>query len=308
MGRIEKEILEKISGAVDSPLLASEPLAAHTTYRVGGSAEYMLNPATSDEAARAYRLAWKEGFPVTLLGGGSNVIAPDAGIEGLTIKLAHGEAPVRYLDRGKVVVDAGAGLVDLARAAASRGLGGLEPVAGIPGTVGGAVIMNAGTKDGEIGSIVRKVEVMTQAGRRRVLSAGEMSFGYRRSVLQGSGWLVLRVELKLRRGDGRVLVREIERVQEERWSKFPLETPNAGSVFKRPPGDFAGRLIEEAGCKGLRIGDAMVSTRHANFILNAGAATSEEIIALIAEVRKRVFDHSGVYLQMEQIPLCPAGG
>jgi UDP-N-acetylmuramate dehydrogenase len=178
---------------------------------------------------------------------------------------------------------------------------GLTDVAGVPGTVGGAVLMNAQVVGAATGDLLDRVEVLTPSGRRRAFRGKELSFGYRRSLFQGTDWLILRVAFRLERGDPACIVDEVE-TEWNRWrSQFPLEPPNAGSVFKRPPGDYAGRLIEEAGCKGLRVGGAVVSDRHANFIHNVDNASTGDILKLIDEIRRRVYRMSGVYLELEQI-------
>jgi UDP-N-acetylmuramate dehydrogenase len=304
---MKKSVIDRIRGSIRGNILLSEPLENHTTYQVGGNAEYLVAARDSEEASLVYAFAVSEGIPLTILGWGSNVIAPDAGIEGIVLKTLSDNARVRFQDDGIVQVDAGKNLVDLARIAGERGLSGLEPIAGIPGTVGGALIMNAGTKEGDIASVTRSVEVVTPGGKRHVFDEKECAFGYRRSLFKETGWLVLGAELQLRSGDPATICAGIDCIQAERNDKFPLELPSAGSVFKRPPGDYAGRLIEEAGCKSLRIGGAIVSERHANFIINDGGATAADIIGLIAEIRKRVFDAFGVYLELEQIPLPVTG-
>jgi UDP-N-acetylmuramate dehydrogenase len=275
----------------------------HTTYRVGGAAEILVRPATAADAARLYRFARASGIPVTVIGAGSNVIAPDEGIAGVVIETKHALTEIAY--HGSALVRAGAGvpLVDLARDAALRSLRGLEPVSCIPGTVGGAVVMNAGTRDGDTASVLERVGVCTSSGRTRIFAGSELGFGYRRSIVLGSDWLILWAELRLEPGDARDSLAAIDAQWNERKSKYPLDVPSAGSVFKRPPGDYAGRLIEASGCKGMRVGGALVSERHANFIVNTGSATASDITELIARVRKTVYDKTGTYLELEQIPL-----
>ncbi len=303
MGDRIKKTIEKIKSVTGARVIAGGALAEYTTYKVGGAAEYLIDPANIEEAAWIYQNARREGIPLTFLGAGSNVIAPDEGIEGITVILNGSDVPPVFHDGGILQVEAGVSLVELAKLSAGEGFSGFEPVAGIPGTVGGAIMMNAGTDDGNISDILVKAEVLTPSGRRFYLARREMAFGYRKSIFQGSGWLILKAEFRLGRGKKEQLMRKIEMIQEERWAKFPMDLPNAGSVFKRPSGDYAGRLIEDAGCKGLRTGGAMVSERHANFILNMGNASSKDIIGLAEKIREIVFKRSGVYLEMEQIPL-----
>lgn len=284
-------------------MLPSEPLSNHTTYRIGGEAEILVCASSSDEASAVYRFAGKEEIPLTVLGAGSNVIAPDGGIDGIVLKLESSRAAVEFGGDGIVVSDAGVPLLALARAAAGKGLGGLVSIAGVPGTVGGAVLMNARVDKEDTASFLISVEVLTSSGKRRVFRRGELPFGYRSSIFQDSDWLILRAAFKLQPGDPGRLLEEVEE-EWKRWrTNFPLEPPNAGSVFKRPPGDYAGRLIEEAGCKGLRMGGAIVGEQHANFIFNVDNATAADILGLIDEVRRRTYEKTGVYLELEQIPL-----
>jgi UDP-N-acetylmuramate dehydrogenase len=299
--------IETIRERMGERLRSSVALSGLTTYGVGGEAEYLAEPSGEAEAEFVYREAVRHGIPVTVIGWGSNVIAPDEGIGGLVIRTRNDRARVSFPTRSTVYAEAGAGLMAIAREAATRGLGGMEAIAGIPGTLGGAIVMNAGTNTGDLSSVLVSVTAITPAGRRRTVSRDEAGFGYRRSIFQDSGWLILGARLRLTRSATRDVIERLERIGRERAEKFPLDIPSAGSVFKRPPGDYAGRLIEAAGCKGLRVGGAMVSERHANFIVNAGGATAGDILGLITELRRRVFDSSGVWLEMEQIPLSPTG-
>ena len=300
---MQSSLRDKIRDLVRGEVLPGEPLMNHTTYRVGGEAEILVRPTTAADATRLYRFAKTSDVPLTIIGAGSNVIAPDEGVAGVVVETKNALAGIAYV--GKALVKAGSGvpLVDLARDAARRGLRGLEPISCIPGTVGGAVVMNAGTREGDTGSVLERIGVCTSAGRTRIFGAREMGFGYRRSFLLGSDWLVLWAEFRLAPGDSQAAIEAIDKQWEERSGKYPLDTPSAGSVFKRPPGDYAGRLIEVCGCKGMRVGGALVSERHANFIVNAGSATASDIMELIARVRKAVYDKTGTYLELEQIPL-----
>ncbi len=295
---------DKIRSLVRGEVLPGEPLMNHTTYRVGGAAEVLVRPATVADAIRVYRFAKAGGAPLAVIGAGSNVIAPDDGLAGIVIETKNALAGIAY--RGHELARAGAGvsLVDLARDAARRGFGGLEPLSCIPGTVGGAVVMNAGTRAGDTAGVLERIGVCTSSGRTRIFGARELGFGYRRSIVLGSDWLVLWAEFRIAPGDPVNSLRAIDEQWEERSRKFPLEEPSAGSVFKRPPGDYAGRLIEACGCKGMRVGGALVSERHANFIVNTGSATASDIMELIARIRKAVYEKTGIYLELEQIPLC----
>ena len=300
---MQNSLNDKIRERVRGEVLPGEPLMNHTTYRVGGAAEILVRPATAADATRLYRFAKMNNVPLTIIGAGSNVIAPDEGISGVVVETKNALAGIAYI--GNTLVRAGSGvpLVDLARDAAQRGLRGLEPISCIPGTVGGAVVMNAGTREGDTASVLERIGVCTSAGRMRIFAAREMGFGYRKCIVLGSDWLVLWAEFRLAPGDPQDSLRAIDEQWEERSSKYPLDTPSAGSVFKRPPGDYAGRLIEVCGCKGMRVGGALVSERHANFIVNTGSATASDIMELIARVRRVVYEKTGTYLELEQIPL-----
>jgi len=295
---MEDKYLKIIKDNVGGSILIGEPLADHTTYRVGGKADCLICPDSPKGAGWLYNYAKKESIPLTILGAGSNVIAPDAGIRGIVLKLQNDAAEIAFSGNNMIVADAGVTLIDLARAAAEKGLCGFEPIAGIPGTVGGAVFMNAGTKEGDTASLLEEVEVIT-GGKNRTFSPDELAFGYRTSAFQKTDWLILRAVFRLQKGSPEHIRKGIDKIFAERQEKFPLDSPNAGSVFKRPPGDYAGRLIEEADCKGLTIGGASVSNRHANFIITSGNATASDIVELISMMRRRVFEKFGIYLELE---------
>lgn len=292
---------ERLPGGV----FPGEPLKEYTTYRVGGEAEALVVPRSREDAAWVFRFATSSGIPLTILGAGSNVIVPDAGIAGIVLVTKSSEARIEFGEGGCVSADAGVPLQDLVDAAAARGRGGLEPLAGIPGTVGGAVVMNAGTRDTETADLLARIEYVTPAGERREVPRSELSFAYRRSEFLGGGSLVLGAEFRLEPADPAAARKRIDAFIADRWSKYPMDLPSAGSVFKRPPGDYPGRLIELAGCKGMRVGGALVSERHANFIVNDGGATAADIVELIDRVRARVRAACGVELELEQIVLSP---
>jgi UDP-N-acetylmuramate dehydrogenase len=294
-----REIRTGISGGV----LLAEPLARHTTYRVGGPAEVLASPATREEAAWLCGFAKRSGAPLTVLGAGSNVIAPDAGIAGVVLHMRQPKGRIEFMDGWRVSADAGVMLEDLVRAASSRGYGGLEPLAGVPGTVGGAVVMNAGTRDTETASLVASVDALDADGKRRVFAREDLAFGYRYSVFKDPGRLVLGAEFRLGPADPAESLQRIDAFVADRWKKYPMDGSSAGSVFKRPPGDYPGRLIEAAGCKGMRVGGALVSERHANFIVNTGTATAADIVELVERVRRAVFEKTGIRLELEQIIL-----
>ena len=292
------EIRSLVRGAVR----VGEPLARHTTFRIGGPADLLVEPADEADLARVVGWARGRGVPVTLLGGGSNVLAPDEGLRGLVIRVGldflHWEEPDPDGRRG-VVVGAGTALARLVHEAARRGCRGLEPCAGIPGTVGGALVMNAGTRDGSIGQVVDWVRVVDGEGRLAVWPRSRCGFAYRTSRMQQEGVTVVAARLVLAPGDPAAILAEIRRHTAYRQQTQPLRYPNCGSVFKNPPGNAAGRLIEACGLKGLRHGGAQISEQHANFIINLGGATAEDVLALMSRAWRCVRQRFGIVLEPE---------
>jgi len=278
-------------------LVRDEPMSRHTYLRLGGPAAYFGTPETLEDLDRMVAWARSVGLPVRVSGGGSNVLVADEGVEALVVSLRRCSRGVTFDDeRAEVQAGAGVMLPGLARQAAERGLAGLEFAIGIPGSVGGALQTNAGIGDGRcIGDLVRSVEVL-RGGERAALGRNEITFEYRTTSLRGSGDLVLGATLGLRPGTSAKIEAEMRRLLEARQATQPTSEPNAGSVFRNPPGDHAGRLVEAAGCKGLRIGGAIVSTLHANFIVQDGTATTKDVTDLMVEVRARVLDQFGVVL------------
>lgn len=274
------------------------PLAELTTWRIGGPAEVVVEPEQVETIIRLRRLAAAEGWPLRVLGNGSNVLAPDGAVSGIVLRLAGALNRVDY-EGDLVRAEAGAFLPKLARDAAARGLTGLECVVGVPGTVGGGVVMNAGVPEGTLGQVVRWAEVLRPDGRIDRLTAADLAFAHRDSRLQHEPGLVLRAELRLGEGDPAAITETMDRHMAHRRATQPLNLPSAGSVFRRPPGAHPGALLEEAGCKGLRRGGAEVSELHANWIVNRGGATAAEVRWLIIEMRRRVREQSGVELHLE---------
>ena len=273
----------------DLGLVRDEPMSRHTYMRLGGPAAYFGIPETLEDLDRMVAWARESRVPVRVAGGGSNVLIADAGVRALVLSLRRCCGTVVFDDEAcEVAAGAGVMLPGLARQAAERGFAGLEFAIGIPGSVGGALQTNAGIGDGRcIGDLVRSVEVLRD-GRRVTLGRDEVTFEYRTTSLRGSGDVVLGARLVLQRGERAAIEAEMRRLLEARQASQPTSEPNAGSVFRNPPGDHAGRLIEAAGCKGLRVGGAQVSTLHANFIVQDGTATTKDVTDLMAEVRRRV--------------------
>jgi UDP-N-acetylmuramate dehydrogenase len=298
--------IRELERSVKGKALRSARLSDYTTYRTGGEAELLIEPSDEEDLIAAIRHAHSADLPLTILGAGSNVIAPDAGISGVVIVTRGCIDSIGFLTGDIVRAGAGVMLDDLIDATADRGLKGLEELAGIPGTVGGAIVMNAGTRSAEISDHLSGLVVLNGSGLRMELDPAELGFGYRSSKLQGSEWLVVSADFSLQPGDSAALRERAAIIRDSRRERYPWDLPNAGSVFKHPPGHNAGRLIEDAGCKGMRSGGAAVSELHANFIVNEGGASSSEIMDLICRVRARVRDRSGISLELEQIPLTGA--
>jgi UDP-N-acetylmuramate dehydrogenase len=295
--------IRELEQAIQGRVLRTEQLRQYTTYRTGGEAEVLIQPSREKDLVTVVRLARERGIPLVVLGAGSNVIAPDDGLDGIVVVVRGCLDSMRFLSDMKARAGAGAMLDDLIDAAGARGYAGLEELAGIPGTVGGALYMNAGTRNAEISDCLSRLSVLTESGRKLVLDRSELHFEYRKSSLQDSGWLILSAEFQLSTGRTEALRSRAEEIRKSRQKRYPWDLPNAGSVFKHPPGGNAGRLIEEAGCKGLRVGDAAVSAVHANFIVNLGKARSADIVELIDLVESRVFEKTGIHLELEQIIL-----
>lgn len=277
---------------------AYEPLARHTYLRLGGAARYFAEPQGFGELERLMDWTRVARLPLRVIGGGSNLLIADEGVQALVISLRRVSGGFGF-EGTQVVAGSAVMLPALARAAAERSLGGLEFAIGIPGTVGGALMSNAGIGDGrDIGSLVQSVEVMGGRGRQTLLPA-QLQFGYRQSALRHAGVMVIAATLQLTPRPRAEIEAEMRRLLEQRQASQPTADPNAGSIFRNPPGDHAGRLIDAAGCKGLRVGGAHVSELHANFIVHDGTATAADVVALMEQVQERVFSHAGVWLTPE---------
>ena len=274
------------------------PLARHTYLRLGGPARYLAIPGDIEQLQQLLGWARAEGLSLRVLGGGSNLLVADAGIDALVVSLRRAAGSFTFIGE-RVVAGAAVMLPALSRAAAERSLGGLEFAVGIPGAVGGALNSNAGIGDGRsIGLLVEEVEVIGGRGRSTI-PRSELFFGYRRSSLRGAGVMVLGATLRLQPRPKEEIEAELRTLLEQRQATQPTAGPNAGSVFRNPEGDYAGRLIEAAGCKALSVGAATVSDLHANFFVHDGTATTAEMVGLMALVQRRVLDHAGVRLQPE---------
>lgn len=281
----------------DENIRENEPMSRHTTFKTGGSADLMLLPASEDELLEAVKLCSENSLPYLIIGNGSNLLVTDKGIRGVVIKLGRDFAKIDV--EGNVIsAQAGALLSATANAALKAELSGMEFAAGIPGTVGGAVCMNAGAYGGELKDIIKEVRVLDK-DEVKTLSNTQAGFVYRGSRVMNEGMIVLSAVFELEKGSKEDIRSLMNDYSQRRRSKQPLDKPSAGSTFKRPEGDFAGRLIEVAGLKGYSIGGAKVSDKHCGFIINDGEASSTDILELIDFVRKKVYESSGVMLEPE---------
>ena len=284
----------------ESQVLLDEPMSRHTTFEIGGPADCLIFPTTTEEVQQVLALVNEYKLPLTVLGNGSNVLVKDGGIRGVVLKFNGPMSAIRLSGDGThIVADAGAHLKDVSEFAAKNGLTGLEYACGIPGSIGGAIFMNAGAYDGETKNVAYAVRAVTRAGELKEYKADELGLGYRRSIFQGNGELICQVELALQKGDMAAIQAKIADFTQRRESKQPLELPSAGSTFKRPQGYFAGTLIDQTGLKGLTVGGAQVSKKHAGFVVNFNHATARDVQGVIAEVQKRVLARHGVQLYPE---------
>ncbi len=277
----------------------NEPMYRHTTFRVGGPVTLMALPRSVEELSTAVSLAKEAGIEPFFLGRGSNLLVADRGAEAFLIKLAGGLDRLELLGENSLYVGAGVTLAQAAVFALEHALTGLEFAHGIPGTLGGGVFMNAGAYDGELSQVISWADVLDETGRRFRLEGPDLELGYRTSVFSRKPWVVTGARLDLTPGDPAAIRARMEDLSHRRRSKQPLEFPSAGSTFKRPAGHFAGALIQEAGLKGVRIGGAQVSEKHAGFVVNTGGATSDDILSLIRLVRDTVLEKTGVLLEPE---------
>lgn len=291
-------LAERLRKVPDLTVGRDVPLAGHTTFRIGGPAEWLVEVPTLRGLRELLSLVDATGTPFCLLGLGSNVLIPDEGLPGVVVHLT---GYFRRWRLGGRRVSAGGALAlgQLARRMCQRGLTGLEALSGFPSTVGGAVYMNAGCYGTEIKDVLVRATVVDRRGRLRKLAVDDLGAGYRSTALQGTGDIVTRATFELQPGDGDRAMARIQELNKRRWKSLPSGVPNAGSIFRNPAGDYAGRLIEEAGLKGRRAGGAEISEKHANVIVNRGDATAEEVLSLMSEARQAVEERFDVALEPE---------
>jgi len=278
--------------------LPNEPLSKHTSFRIGGSVDWFLVPDDAAEFMRIFDICITENIPVFVLGKGSNVLFGDKGFRGVVLSTDRLTA-IHALSENRIYVESGAELKDVCAFAQSNSLTGLEFACGIPGSIGGAVYMNAGAYDGEMRNVVSCVSVLCEDGSRIEIAQDDMKFGYRTSCIQQEGGVILSATFQLEHCDKNEIAAKMADFDARRKEKQPLDMPSAGSTFKRPEGHFAGKLIMDAGLRGISIGGAQVSELHCGFVINKGGATAADVLALIEHVRQTVYAQSGVWLEPE---------
>lgn len=278
-------------------LTENEPMSKHTTFRIGGIADLFVS-ADEKSLPQLLKEAADEKIPVTIIGNGSNLLVGDGGIRGLVIEIGKGMDNIEISDN-VMTVGAGTLLSKAANAAAAHGLSGMEFAAGIPGSVGGAVVMNAGAYGGEMKDIIKDVDVITREGEYRRLSLEELELSYRHSCIIENEYIVVRARLMLQEKDEAQIRQVMEDLKNRRIEKQPLNFPSAGSTFKRPEGYFAGKLIMDAGLRGYSVGGAQVSEKHCGFVINKGGATASDVVKLMNDVRDKVMEEFGVELEPE---------
>ena len=279
-------------------ILIDEPMSRHTTFRVGGPADFFVTPKAKEEVRDVICICKEAGMPYYIIGNGSNLLVSDAGYRGVIVQIYKEMNEVK-VEGDLVKAQAGALLSGIAAKALGAELSGFEFASGIPGTIGGACVMNAGAYGGEMKDVLESVTVLTGEGKIIELGRNELELGYRTSVIAKKGYIVLGAVLKLERGDGEKIKTYMDELKEKRVTKQPLEYPSAGSMFKRPQGYFAGKLIEDAGLRGFQVGGAQVSEKHCGFVINRDHATAADIMELMRQVQIRVKENSGVDLEPE---------
>lgn len=296
---MKKEIREKFCELLGKDkVLFEEPMSSHTTFRIGGPAEVFLMPESYEQIRSALALCREEGVPYFVLGNGSNLLVSDSGYRGVIIQMDRNMGDIE-LKGTEIRACAGALLSSVAAAARKSSLTGFEFAGGIPGTLGGAVVMNAGAYGGEMKDVLREVTVMTKEGDIRVIPSDRLELGYRTSIIKKTGYLVLEAVISLEKGDPQAIQEKTKELASKRTEKQPLDYPSAGSTFKRPEGYFAGKLIMDSGLRGFRVGGAQVSEKHCGFVINTGGATAKDVKELMDHVIRTVKENYNITLEPE---------
>lgn len=293
--KLHQQLEQRLPGL---ELRLAEPMSRHTTFRVGGPAALMALPKRTEELVEAVKLARAWEIPTVMVGNGSNLLVDDRGVDAFVVKTVPQYSQCR-MEGEEVTAQAGVLLSQLATRAAENNLAGLEFAHGIPGSLGGGVTMNAGAYGGELKQVVTQVGVLLPSGEVEAWDAAQCQFSYRHSAFSDGQHLVLWAKLRLQQGDGQTIREHMRDFAARRREKQPLEYPSAGSTFKRPQGQFAAALIDQCGLKGLRVGGAMVSEKHAGFVINTGGATCTDVLRLMEQIQERVFQATGVELEPE---------
>lgn len=288
--------LQKIVG--EAGILVDEPMSAHTTFRVGGPADYFVTVKNAHEIGEILKLCKEMDIPFFLLGNGSNLLVGDQGCRGIVVQTQK-EMGMIQVEGTKIRAGAGALLSKIGAEALANALTGFEFAAGIPGTLGGACVMNAGAYGGEMKDILAEVTVLTAEGEEKVIPAKDLELGYRTSAILKNGYIVVEAVIQLERGDPAAIRARMDELREQRVTKQPLDYPSAGSTFKRPEGYFAGKLIQDAGLRGFQVGGAQVSEKHCGFVINKDHATAADIVSLMEQVSAKVEEQFGVKLEPE---------
>lgn len=293
-------IYEKLLDLLEKDRIKTgEEMKKHTTFRVGGPAAFFVTPKDEKELAQTVSLCRREAIPFFLLGNGSNLLVADTGFDGVVVSMSGLCGCEADAESGLIRAGAGISLAKIAKEAFNASLTGFEFAAGIPGSLGGAVVMNAGAYGSELKDVLCRAKVLTPEGELKKLSGEELCLGYRTSCVMSRGYIVTEAEICLKPGDKEAVKARMDELAGKRKEKQPLDYPSAGSTFKRPEGKYAGELIEKAGLKGFALGGAQVSEKHCGFVINRNHATAREVMSLIEEVKKRVYETSQVELEME---------
>lgn len=297
--RMNQELGKKLLSILkEEQVKKDEPMKSHTTFRVGGPADYFVTPQTAEEVAKVIEACTQEKAPYYIVGNGSNLLVSDKGYEGVIIQIYKQMNQVK-VEGAQIHAQAGALLSMIAKRALDAELTGFEFAAGIPGTLGGACVMNAGAYGGEMKDVLKSVTVLTGKGEVKTLAKEELELGYRTSVIAKKGYIVLEAVLELQKGEKEKIQAVMDDLKERRVTKQPLEYPSAGSTFKRPEGYFAGKLIQDAGLRGFQVGGAQVSEKHCGFVINKDQATASDVMNLMNQVSDKVYEEFGVRLQPE---------
>lgn len=296
---MNSEIIKKFCDLLgEERVFTGEAMSRHTTFKIGGPADYFLMPDKGTDVGRIVKICKESGIPYFILGNGSNLLVGDGGYRGAVIQIYKNMSAVT-VEGTEITVQAGALLSAVAAAAKNAALTGFEFAGGIPGTMGGAVVMNAGAYGGEMKDVLTEVTVMDDEGEIITLPADKLELGYRTSIIKTAGYIVLEAKLQLKEGDPEVIRETMKDLTIRRITKQPLEYPSAGSTFKRPEGYFAGKLIMDSGLAGYQVGGAQVSEKHCGFVINAGGATARDVRTLMDDVRDVVYKKYGVTLEPE---------